>query len=325
MKKILEQLEAIGLLPVIKIEECEDALPLAKALVDGGIDAAEITYRTACATEAIAAIHAAYPEMLLGAGTIRSVEQAQEAIQAGASFLITPGFNEDVVAWCKDHDVCIIPGVSSASEIEQAQRYHITTLKFFPAESSGGAKKLKDFAAPYPDITFIPTGGIDEQNLHDYLQLPNVLAIGGSFMIKADAMKQKQWDVIRNTCEQAITTMLSYELMHIGIHATTSETAKQHATLLCSLFHFPYYEKPKSHFAGRGFEIVNKLGNDEHGHFAIYTPYPLRAMYQLAKKGIHFDESSITRNKQTNRINFVYLKESIAGFGMHLINPDVKM
>lgn len=325
MNSILERIESIGILPVVKIEHEEDAIPLAKALCAGGIDTAEITYRTPFATKAIQQIHEALPEMLVGAGTIRTIQQAKEAVEAGASFLITPGFNKEVVVWCKKHNVVIVPGVSTASEIEQAVTHGLTTLKFFPAQSSGGAKKLKDLAAPYSDIRFIPTGGINADNLHEYLDLPNVLAIGGSFMLKDEVIHHKQWDDITDACTQAIQKMLAYELIHIGINSENEEEATQTAQWLCFMFSFPYYKKPKSQFAGKGFEILNSQGIGEHGHIGIYTHYPMRAMYQLQKKGITFLENTITRNKKTNRINFVYLNQTIAGFGIHLINPDVKM
>lgn len=325
MNDIFDRIEQLGIVPVIKVEDPLDALPLANALCLGGIDAAEITFRTPHALHAIEQIHEAYPQMLLGAGTVRSVEQAKQAVDAGATFIVTPGFHDEVVAWCIEHQVVIIPGVSTASEIEHAASYGLHVVKFFPAQSSGGAKKLKDLYAPYPDIRFIPTGGIHADLMHDYLQLENVLAIGGSFMVKEDDVQAKNWDNIQQASAHAIQAMLGYELIHLGINQGSSEEAQKTAELLCSLFHFTYYKKPKSHFAGRGFEVLNSKGIGDNGHIGIYTPYPSRAMYQLSKKGIHVIEDSITRNKKTNRINFVYLDICIAGFGIHLINPDVKM
>lgn len=325
MSKQLERISQIGIVPVIKILEKEDALPLARALYEGGIDVAEITFRSEHAKDAIAAIHTHLPEMLVGAGTVLTIQQAQEAVKAGAGFIITPGFNEKVVAWCVENDIEVYPGVSTASEIELALSYGLHNLKFFPAESSGGAKKLKDLGAPYADLHFIPTGGINRNNMHEYLSLPNVEAIGGSFMLPNDLLLQKDWDGIRCLCQQAIKDLLQYELIHIGINSESAEESLQTAQRLCELFNFHYYKKPKSNFAGKGFEILHGQGRGKKGHIGIYTPYPQRAMYQLSKKGIHFVEDSITRNKKTNRINFVYLDMELAGFGIHLINPDVKM
>lgn len=325
MNKQIERISSIGIVPVVKISALEDALPLAKALYDGGIDVAEITFRSEFAKDAIAIIHQELPEMLVGAGTILTIQQAKDAIEAGASFLISPGFNPKVVSWCIEHDITIYPGVSSASEIEQALSYGCSDVKFFPAESSGGAKKIKDFQAPYPKVRFMPTGGIHMKNMHEYLSLPNVSAIGGSFMLPNDLIIKKDWQGITALCKAAVKEMLRYELIHIGIHERDAEASMRCAKTLCELFQFTYYEKPKSNFAGKGFEILHNHGRGRNGHIGIYTPYPQRAMYHLHKKGITFAKDTITRNKQTNLINFVYLDLELAGFAIHLINPDKQM
>lgn len=325
MNNIVKRITQIGIVPVVKITSALDAIPLANALLTGGIDVAEITFRSEHALHAIQSIHETFPEMLLGAGTIRTVEQAQSAIQAGAQFIVTPGFNLSVVAWCIEHKICVLPGVSSASEIELALDYGLTTLKFFPAESSGGAKKLKDLSAPYPMVSFLPTGGIGIHNLHEYLKLPNVFAIGGSFMLDTQAIKDENWEKIEELSRDAVKHLLQYELIHIGMYPSSSQDSQMIAKTLCSLFNFTHYKKPKSHFAGKGFEILNEKGRGEHGHIGIYTAYPFRAMYQLQKQGIQFINETITRNKETNQINFVYLDFELAGFAIHLIHPDVKM
>lgn len=325
MNKILTKISNIGIVPVVKVERAEDAFPLAKALYDGGIDTAEITFRSEHAKAAISEIHERLPEILLGAGTVLSVEQAKDAVEAGASFIVTPGFNHEVVKWCIENNVPVLPGISSASELEVALSYGLDTVKFFPAESSGGAKKIKDLSAPYQHVKFLPTGGIDLTNMHEYLSLPSVLAIGGSFMLPESLIAAQDWEGIRELAKTAVKTMLSYELIHIGINHNSCVESKQTADELCSLFNFTYYPKPKSHFAGRGFELLNSKGRGEHGHIGIYTPYPERALYYLNKIGVHGIEETITRNKKTGRINFVYLDKEVAGFGIHLINPDVKM
>lgn len=325
MESYINRISNTGIVPVVKILEAEDALPLAKALYNGGIDVAEITYRSAHATSAIKTISENIPDMLVGAGTVLTVNQAKEAVEAGAKFIITPGFNEKVVAWCLDNNVEVYPGVSTASEIELALSYGLTNLKFFPAESSGGAKKLKDLSGPYAGIKFMPTGGINASNMHDYLGLNNVVAIGGSFMLPNDLVVAKDWDSIEALSKNAIKKLLDFQLIHIGINANSKEESLEITNTLCDLFNFTLYNKPKSNFAGVGFEVLNQKGHGDNGHIGIYTPYPERAMYHLAKKGITFDESTITRNKKTNKINFVYLNKEVGGFGIHLINPDLKM
>lgn len=325
MNDVLERIANIGIVPVVKINDAKDALPLARSLYNGGIDVAEITFRSEHAASAIKTISEQLPDMLVGAGTVLTVEQAKLAKEAGARFIITPGFNQTVVDWCLANDIPVMPGVSTASEIELALACGLHHLKFFPAESSGGAKKLKDLSAPYAQVKFIPTGGINAKNMHDYLSLPNVLAIGGSFMLPAKEVEDKNWEKIEELSKEAVKTMLAYELIHIGINEDSSDNAYKTAETLCKLFNFKYYKKPRSHFAGRGFEILNAPGPGRCGHIGIYTPYPQRAIYHLAKAGIQHKSETITRNKKTQAINFVYLDLELSGFAIHLINPDVKM
>ncbi|MBW9212331.1 MULTISPECIES: bifunctional 4-hydroxy-2-oxoglutarate aldolase/2-dehydro-3-deoxy-phosphogluconate aldolase [Terrabacteria group] len=325
MNDLYERISQIGIVPVVKIFEAEDALPLAKALCNGGIDVAEITFRSEHAVSAIQQIHSELPNMLLGAGTVLTIEQAKQAKEAGASFIVTPGLNPAIVKWCLEQEIPILPGVSTASEIEQALSLGLKTLKFFPAESSGGAKKLKDFSGPYQNVQFLPTGGINATNMHDYLQLSNVIAIGGSFMLEKDSVQAKDWETIQNLAAKAIKSLLDYQLIHIGINSNSPEDSEKVCKLLCQLFHFTYYKKPKSNFAGVGFEVLHGQGHGKNGHIGIYTPYPEKALYQLKKMGVHAIEETITRNKKSHRINFAYLDLEIGGFGVHIINPDVKM
>lgn len=325
MNKFINRISNIGIVPVVKIEDPQDSLPLAKALYEGGIDVAEITFRSQHARSAIETITKELPDMLVGAGTVLTVEQAIEAVKAGASFIITPGFNVKVVEWCVQHDIDVYPGVSTASEVEMALSYGLTNLKFFPAQSSGGAKKIKDLSGPYQDVKFMPTGGINPSNMHEYLSLNNVTAIGGSFMLPADLIKNKDWESIKELSKKAVKDMLDYKLIHVGINSDNPDESLDTAQKLCKLFNFTYYKKPKSNFAGVGFEILHSNGRGKNGHIGIYTPYPERAIYHLAKQGVGIVPETITRNKKSGKINFVYLDYEIAGFGIHLINPDVKM
>ena len=180
---MMKQLHRIGLIPVIKIENAEDAVPLAKALIDGGLPAAEITFRTKCAAEAIKNITEAFPEMLVGAGTVLTTEQVDAAIEAGSKFLVSPGLNPKVTAYCLSKGVPMLPGCSNPSDVEAALELGLSTVKFFPAEAAGGLKMLKAMAAPYGQLTFMPTGGINENNLLDYLKFNKIVACGGSFMV----------------------------------------------------------------------------------------------------------------------------------------------
>lgn len=323
--KIIDQIQGIGIIPVIKVQTAEDALCLAEALYKGGIDVLEITFSSDIAKNAIELIHNKLPEMLAGAGGIQSPEQAEAAVSAGAGFITTPGLNSKVIEWCMKHDALIFPGISTASELESALSYGVSDVKFFPAQSSGGAAKLMDLSASYPHVRFLPAGGIDMNNMHDYLSMPGILAVCGSFMLPDEAVDARDWDEITRLSKDAVKTMLAYELIHIGMNSNDAQEAEKNARLLCHLFDFTFYKKPKSYFAGKGFEVLNGCGKGKLGHIGIYTPDPQRALYHLQKKGIQAIEDSITRNKKTNLINFAYLDIEIAGFGIHLINPDVKM
>ena len=179
---VLKELSLIGIVPVIKIDNAADALPLAKALCEGGLPCAEITFRTAAAKDAIAAITKEYPDMIVGAGTVLTKEQVDDAIEAGSKFIVSPGFNPEIVKYCQEKGCPIIPGINNPTGIEQALSLGLTTVKFFPAEPSGGVKMIKAMAAPYGNVTFMPTGGVDAKNLKDYLGFSKIIACGGSWM-----------------------------------------------------------------------------------------------------------------------------------------------
>ena len=189
MQNILQEIKKCGIIPVIKLDDPNDALPLCKALADGGIFAAEITFRTDAAEESIRRVSAEMPEMLLGAGTVLNIETAEKAAAAGAKFIVSPGFNPIVVDYCVNKNIPIVPGVCTPSDVEAGLSRGLTTLKFFPAEAAGGLKMLKAMAAPYTMISFMPTGGIDRDNLADYLSFKPVIACGGSWMVKDELIK----------------------------------------------------------------------------------------------------------------------------------------
>ncbi len=204
MNEVLQQLGQIGIIPVVVIEDADTAVPLGQALLDGGLPCAEITFRTAAAAEAIQKMSATYPDMLVGAGTVLTVAQAQQAQTAGARFIVTPGFDASVVAWCLANDMPITPGVMTPTDINQAIAKGLTTLKFFPAEAAGGVKALQAIGGPYVGIKFIPTGGITAENLVDYLQLPMVLACGGSFMVQKAWLANGQFATITQVTQTAV-------------------------------------------------------------------------------------------------------------------------
>lgn len=204
MFDMVEELRRLRILPVIVIDDPQDAAPLAEALLDGGLPCAEITFRTPRAADALSAIAREYPSMLAGAGTVLTVEQAARACNAGARFVVTPGFNPDVVEYCLDHGIPVFPGVCTPTEVDAALRRGLEVLKFFPAEAMGGAAFLKAISAPYSMARFIPTGGINLTNLAAYLSLENVVACGGSWLVSRDLLRSGNFGRIRKETELAV-------------------------------------------------------------------------------------------------------------------------
>ncbi|SMY35289.1 bifunctional 4-hydroxy-2-oxoglutarate aldolase/2-dehydro-3-deoxy-phosphogluconate aldolase [Photobacterium andalusiense] len=192
----IDRLRALRVMPVIQIENAADAVPLAKVLVENGLPAAEITFRTAAAAESIRLIRAAYPQIVLCAGTVLTIEQVDAAIAAGADFVISPGFNPTTVKYCLANNIKMIPGVNNPSLVEQALELGVSALKFFPAEASGGINMLKSLVGPYSQIQLMPTGGVTPLNLSDYLAIPQVIACGGTWIAPTSAITQHDWDLI---------------------------------------------------------------------------------------------------------------------------------
>ena len=204
MHEILRKIGALGVVPVVAIQDAKDAKPLANALVEGGLPCAEITFRTAAAADAIKAMADAYPEMLVGAGTVITVEQAQKAIQNGAKFIVSPGLDGEIVQYCQAQDVPVTPGIITPTELQKALKLGLEVVKFFPAEAAGGVKYLKALGGPFPQVKFIPTGGVSTANLTDYLALPQVVACGGSWLVKKTMIAAGEFDKIEQLAREAI-------------------------------------------------------------------------------------------------------------------------
>ncbi|MBQ6775887.1 MAG: bifunctional 4-hydroxy-2-oxoglutarate aldolase/2-dehydro-3-deoxy-phosphogluconate aldolase [Synergistaceae bacterium] len=193
---IFEQFSKIGIIPVVVLDDAKDAAPLAKVLCENGLPCAEVTFRTAAAEEAIKTMSHEFPDMLVGAGTVLTIEQADKAINAGAKFIVAPGLNPKIVQHCLDQSVPVTPGTQTPSEMEQALELGLKVVKFFPAEPSGGLNMIKAVAAAYVDLKFMPTGGINAKNVRDYLAYNKIIACGGSWMVKKDLIAAGEWDKI---------------------------------------------------------------------------------------------------------------------------------
>lgn len=316
MNEVLEQFGKLGIIPVVKIDNVKDAEPLAQALCDGGLPVAEVTFRTAAAKDAIKAMSSVFPNMLVGAGTVLTTAQVDDALEAGAKFIVSPGLNPKVVAYCQEKGVPVTPGVTSPTEIETALELGLEVVKFFPAEASGGLAKIKAMSAPYGNLKFMPTGGINANNLKDYLDFPKVLACGGSWMVSGDLINAGKFDQIRDLTEEAVTKMLGFSLLHVGINEDGAGAA-QAADRFAEVFGFAKNEAEISYFCGDGIEVMKRPGRGAMGHLAIATNYLERAMYYLERKGVEWIPETVQYNAKGKPV-FIYLKEEIGGFAVHL-------
>jgi len=203
MNPVLEQIQKMGIIPVVVIDDVKDAEPLAKALCEGGLPCAEVTFRTAAAEESIRIMAEKFPEMLIGAGTVLTTDQVDRAVAAGAKFIVSPGTNPKVVKYCVEKNIPITPGTCTPSEVEQALEHGLEVVKFFPAEQAGGLKMIKAMAAPYVGVKFMPTGGISPENVREYLAYDRIIACGGSWMVKGDLIKAGNFDKIVELTKEA--------------------------------------------------------------------------------------------------------------------------
>lgn len=204
MVPVLEKISKIGIVPVVKIDRAQDALPLAKALCAGGLPCAEVTFRTDAAAEAIKIMTENFPDMCVGAGTVLNAAQVDAAVEAGAKFIVSPGLNANTVKYCQEKNVPITPGTSSPSDIELAIELGLDVVKFFPAEQSGGLAKIKAMNAPFPMFKVMPTGGISLKNLGEYAKASVIAACGGSYMVTADLIDNQKWGEITDLCKQSV-------------------------------------------------------------------------------------------------------------------------
>lgn len=204
MSNVAEIIQTMGVVPVVVLNDAKDAAPLAKALCEGGLPCAEVTFRTDAAEESIAIMIKEYPEMFVGAGTVLTTEQVDRAVAAGAKFIVSPGFDPEIVDYCLDREIPIFPGCVTPSEAAQAVKRGLKIVKFFPAEQFGGLATIKALAAPYTGLKFMPTGGVSAKNLEDYLSYDKIIACGGSWMVKGDLVKAGEFDKIRELTEEAV-------------------------------------------------------------------------------------------------------------------------
>ena len=313
MNEVLQRIYEIGIVPVIAIDDAEKAVPLAKALVAGGLPAAEVTFRTAAAEEAIRRIVAEVPEMLVGAGTVLTKDQVDRAIDAGVKFIVSPGFNPEITKYVIDRGMLMMPGTATPGEMEQAMAMGLDVVKFFPAEQNGGVAKLKAVADPYGNLRWMPTGGVNAKNLLDYLSFPKIIACGGTWMVKKDLIESENWAEIERLTREAVNTMMGFELMHVGINTENAEEARKAAQMFQAMFGLPVAEGNSSIFVGKKeIEVMKSQYLGANGHIAIGTNTLPRAIAYFKNRGFAFREETVTAKA-------AYFQDEIAGFAIHLV------
>ena len=318
MNPVLQRVYEIGIIPVIAFNDVDEAIPLCKALMDGGLPAAEVTFRTACAEECIRKIHEELPDMLLGAGTVLTNDQADRAMAAGASFVVAPGYDPNVTQHVIDKGGLMMPGTCSAGEMQQAMNQGCEAIKFFPAEANGGVDMLKNIGAALKTAKWMCTGGVNAKNVNTYLANPQIIAVGGTWMCKSDKIKAGAWEDITAACKEDVDVMLGLELGHIGINCADDAEAMKTAELLGGLLSKAVAPGNSSIFVGnKEFEIMKKPGRGTHGHIAIKCNSVDRAVYHLGQRGVKFDMDSMV-NKNGKNIA-IYLADEVAGFAIHLV------
>ena len=317
MKTVSQRIHECAVVPVVVLDEAERAVPTARALLAGGIDVMEITFRTEAAAESIRKVSEDCPDMLVGAGTVCSVHQCETAVEAGAKFIVSPGLSQDVVRWCLERDITVLPGCVTPSEIMTAMAMGLKVVKFFPANIYGGLAAMKSLAAPFVGIRFMPTGGVSVQNVGEFVAAPFVHAVGGSWVCSKADIAEGNYEKISRLRREARSAALGFEVAHIGINAMDAEAASELSQQLKDAFSFPEKEGNSSVFSSTEIEIMKKPYLGEKGHIAIRTNNVEIAVAELEKKGYVIQKD--TTKYKNNRITAVYLKQEFGGFAVHLL------
>lgn len=314
---ILKRLADAGVVPVVVLDDVKDAVPTAKALVAGGIDVMEITFRTAAARDSIAAVAEQCPEMLVGAGTVITLEQCKTAVEAGAKFIVSPGFNPAVVQWCVENNVAVTPGCVTPTEITAALEMGLKVVKFFPANVYGGLNAMKALSAPFGSVKFIPTGGVSGSNVGEYISAPFIHAVGGSWVCAKADIAAGNFDKITALSKQARAAILGFEVAHVGINCESAEDSMAVCEQLNKAFDFEIKAGNSSNFSTSAIEVMKSMYLGKNGHIAIRTNSMTVALDELEKRGFVVDME--TAKYKGDRMIAVYLKDEFGGFAVHLL------
>ena len=314
---VLSRLAAAGVVPVVVLDNAADAVPTAKAMVAGGIDVMEITFRTAAAADSIRAVAAEVPEMLVGAGTVLNLEQCKLAVECGAKFIVSPGYDEETVAWCVENGVAVTPGCVTPTEIMAALKHGLKVVKFFPANVYGGLSAIKALSGPFVGLKFIPTGGVNQQNLGEFVSNPSIHAVGGSWVCPKADIAAHNFDKITQLCAEARRGVMGFELAHVGINCENADESLAICEELEKAFDFEVKTGNSSNFASTGVEVMKSMYLGKNGHLAVRTNKIETAIAELEKRGFAVDMD--TAKYKGDRMVAVYLKNEIGGFAVHLL------
>lgn len=317
MDNALARLGEVGIVPVVRLEDEEAAVPLGRALLAGGIPVAEVTFRTEAALGAIRAMSAALPGLLVGAGTVTRAAQAEAAVAAGARFVVCPAWVDEVVDACLSAGVPVLPGVGGPDGVAKGLAKGLEVLKFFPAEASGGLPMLDALAGPFGGVKFVPTGGVDSGNVGAYARRPNVHAIGGSWMVKPEAVAAGDWAGIERACKEAVSALHGFSFAHLGINGEDEADCARIAERLAALFGFPLKDGSSSCFASDSLEITKRPFKGERGHIGVRCNDVERARAHFREAGV--GSLPETERWERGRLKAVYLDLTIGGFAVHLL------
>jgi len=313
-----------GVIPVINIPGEEFAQPLAEALTQGGLPLIEVTLRNEHSLGPLKRIKQSMPGMTAGAGTVLSISQVDQALEAGADFIVTPGMNPKVVEYCLKKNIPVLPGCVTPTEIEAGMSLGLSLFKFFPSEQLGGVRTIEELSGPYRNVRFIPTSGINLQNLPAYMSCPSVAAVGGSLMAPSPLVQAKDWDGIVQRCKQVVRASHGFHIVHVGLNGANAQEGEERAKRFAEIFDLPYLPGGKSDFAGTMLESGKTKFPGTNGHIAVGTYNVERAAAYLQAKNIALREDWRKVDSQ-GRLVSVYLEEEIGGFAIHLLrNSEVK-
>jgi 2-dehydro-3-deoxyphosphogluconate aldolase/(4S)-4-hydroxy-2-oxoglutarate aldolase len=318
MDTVLQSLGEAGIVPVIALESERSAVGLGQALVRGGIPVAEVTFRTAAAEAAIRAMALEVPGLLVGAGTVLSAQQAARAVAAGARFIVSPSYVEDVVAWCLAQGITVLPAVTNPDGVARGLAQGLEALKFFPAGACGGTAMLDALAGPFGSMKFVPTGGINAANLAEYVRRPQVLAVGGSWMVKPELVQAGNWEAVERLCREAVACLHGFGFAHLGVHVPDEASRGALASEWARLFGFPVREGATSTFAGDLIEIAQRPCPGAKGHIGVRCNQVERAAAYLASAGITA-RADTAKTDAHGRWKAVDLDLELGGFRVHLV------